>query len=93
MYGLIVLRSHLARPEGDAEILVAAPLALWALAYLVGYLFLWRRGAAPRRAVLLSAAIATVVVALAYAAFIMISWMSGVGGQIVGLLPCSPCRV
>jgi len=83
-YGWFVLQRHLASPEGDHQIFFAVPLCVWTLAYFPSYLVLWRRGSAPRRAIFLSAAIATGFLAVAYGVLGAFALLSGVGRQMVG---------
>lgn len=83
-YGLYVLRSHLTRPEGDQQILLAAPLFAWALVYFLSHLVFWWRKSTLRRSMLFSAAIATGLVAFLYAAFIALALLTGAGRQMVG---------
>lgn len=66
---------HLNFGGGEKDILLAAPLFLWSLVYLIACLVLWARSASLKRTTLISAAIATALIAIAWIALFAASWL------------------
>jgi hypothetical protein len=54
--------------SGEKDVLIAVPLLLWSLVFLISFLVAWWRGLALGRAIVISAVIAMAFVAVAWIA-------------------------
>jgi len=71
----LVMEDYLCFGGGEKEIFLAVPLLMWSLVYLLCYLALWWRRFVIGRAVAVSSAIASGVVAVAWLALFAVSWL------------------
>lgn len=74
LFTWLVAEGHLGFGGGEKEILLALPLAIWSLVYLLCCLVLWWRRSALRRAIAISAALASGVVAAAWLVLLGTVW-------------------
>ena len=61
LFGWLVAGGHLNLGGGEKDIFLAAPLLLWSLVFLFCYIVLWWRGIPFRRLIVISSAVATVL--------------------------------
>ncbi len=74
LFAWLVMEDYLSFGGGEKEIFLAVPPLIWSFLFLVCYLVLWWRRLAPGRSVVVSSAIATGLVALAWVVLYGVMW-------------------
>jgi len=74
LFTWLVMEGYLNFGGGEKEIFLAVPPLIWSLLFLLCYLVLWWRGLALGRSVVVSSAIATGLVALAWVVLYGVMW-------------------
>lgn len=75
LFGWLVMDGRLNFGDGDKEVLLAAPLLFWSLAYLCCYVTLWWRRSTLGRTLALSASIDTGFLVLAWLDLFGVVWL------------------
>lgn len=75
LFAWATAEGHLNFGGGEKDILLAGPLLLWSLVYLITCLVLWARRARLKRTTLISAVVATALIAIAWIALFAASWL------------------
>ena len=70
----LVMEDHLSLGGGEKDLILAVPLLFWSLIYLFCYAVLWLRRSAIRRAIAVSAGLATGVLAIASIVLLGFAW-------------------